>query len=111
MLVGASLFAASALLCIVGYLALSVPGGWFGSLPTLRWTAAELAVTQGSGQPTVDGLRVSAPGEQGIAIVSIQTSFRSAGYAAVTGHRRCPRQRCRGADLAQRPSGAPFPHR
>jgi len=84
MLVGASLFAASALLCIVGYLALSVPGSWFGSLPTLRWTAAELAVTQGSGQPTADGLRVSAPGEQGIAIVSIQTSFRSAGYAAVS---------------------------
>jgi len=83
MLVGASLFAASTLLCIVGYLALSVPGSWFGSLPTLRWTAAELAVTQGSGQPTADGLRVSAPGKQGIAIVSIQTSFRSAGYTAV----------------------------
>jgi hypothetical protein len=83
MLVGGSLFAASTLLCIVGYLALSVPGNWFGGLPTLRWTAAELAVTQGSGQPTADGLRVSAPGAQGIAIVSIQTSFRYAGYAAV----------------------------
>jgi SAM-dependent methyltransferase len=77
------LFAVSTLLCIVGYLALSVPANWFSSLPTLYWTAAELAVTQGSGQPTVDGLRVSAPGAQGTAIVSIQTSFRSAGYAAV----------------------------
>ncbi len=83
MLVGASLFAVSTLLCIVGYLALSVPANWFSSLPTLYWTSAELAVTQGSGQPTVDGLRVSAPGAQGTAIVSIQTSFRSAGYAAV----------------------------
>ena len=83
MLVGASLFAVSTLLCIVGYLALSVPANWFSSLPTLYWTAAELAVTQGSGQPTVDGLRVSASGAQGTAIVSIQTSFRSAGYAAV----------------------------
>jgi hypothetical protein len=83
LLVGALLFAASTLLCILGYLALSVPGKWFGSLPTLRWTAAELAVTQGSRQPTADGLRVGAPGAQGVAIVSIQTSFRSAGYAAV----------------------------
>ncbi|MEP6998327.1 MAG: hypothetical protein ABI900_11795 [Betaproteobacteria bacterium] len=83
MLIGGSLFAASLLLCIVGYLALSVPGTWFSSLPTLRWTAAELAVTQGSGQPADGGLRVGAPGAQGIAIVSIQTSFRSAGYAAV----------------------------
>ena len=82
-LVGASLFAASTLLCIAGYLSLSVPGNWFGSLPTLRWTAAELAVTQGSGKQGDEGLRVSAPGPQGIAIVSIQTSFRSAGYAAV----------------------------
>ena len=60
-----------------------MPGNWFGSLPTLHWTAAELAVTQGSGQASADGLRVGAPGAQGIAIVSIQTSFRSAGYAAV----------------------------
>ena len=83
MLVGVSLFAVSALLCIVGYLFVSVPGNWFGSSPTLRWTAAELAVTQGSGQASAEGLRVSASGAQGIAIVSIQTSFRSAGYAAV----------------------------
>jgi hypothetical protein len=83
MLVGAALFVVSMLLCTLGYLALSVPANWFGSQPTLRWTAAELAVTQGSGQRSDDGLRVVAPGDQGIAIVSIQTSFRSAGYAAV----------------------------
>lgn len=82
-LIGGSLFAVSALLCIVGYLALSVPANWFGSLPTLRWTAAELAVTQGSGQASNDGLRVSATGAPGVAVVSIQTSFRSSGYAAV----------------------------
>jgi hypothetical protein len=82
-LIGGSLFAVSALLCIVGYLALSVPANWFGGLPTLRWTAAELAVTQGSGQASNDGLRVSATGAPGVAVVSIQTSFRSSGYAAV----------------------------
>ena len=81
--VGAALFVTSLLLCVLGYLALSVPGNWFGSLPTLRWTAAELAVTQGNGSLTDDGLRVGASGPQGIAIVSIQTSFRSTGYAAV----------------------------
>ncbi len=83
MLIGGLLFAASTVLCIVGYLALSVPGNWFSRLPTLRWTAAELAVTQGSSQSADGGLRVGVPGAQGIAIVSIQTSFRSAGYAAV----------------------------
>jgi hypothetical protein len=81
--VGVLLFVASLLICTLGYLALSVPGNWFGSLPTLRWTAAELAITQGSGQLGDDGLRVGTPGAQAIAIVSIQTSFRSAGYAAV----------------------------
>jgi len=63
MLVGASLFAVSALLCIVGYLFVSVPGNWFGSSPTLRWTAAELAVTQGSGQASAEGLRVKGSAE------------------------------------------------
>ncbi len=83
MWLGASLFAAGIVLCTVGYLALSVPGNWFSSLPTLRWSAAELAVTQGSGQRTDEGLRVGATGPEGIAIVSIQTSFRSAGYTTV----------------------------
>ena len=84
MWLGVSLFAAGIVLCTVGYLALSVPGNWFSSLPTLRWSAAELAVTQGSGQQTDEGLRVGAPGAEGVAIVSTQTSFRSAGYTAVS---------------------------
>lgn len=84
LLVGASLFFASLLLCVFAYLALSVPGNWFGNLPTLRWAAPELAVTQGNGRLADDGLRVGTSGEQGVAIVSIQTSFRSAGYAAVS---------------------------
>ena len=83
MLVGASLFLGSLFLCVLGYLALSVPGNWFASAATLRWTAAELAVTQGSGRRTDHGLLISTSGKDGIAIVSIRTSFRSAGYAAV----------------------------
>lgn len=83
MLVGALLFAVSTLLCTLGYLALSVPGPWFSSLPALRWTARELAVSQGIARLSDDGLRVDASGADRIAIVSIETSFRSAGYAAV----------------------------
>ena len=40
-------------------------------------------MTQGSGQPTPMAFASALPVQQGIAIVSIQTSFRSAGYAAV----------------------------
>lgn len=83
MLVGASLFVVSTVLCTLGYLALTVPGNWFGRLPTLQWTARELTVTQGAAQFSDDGLRINAPGADGIAIVSVETSFRSAGYAAV----------------------------
>ncbi|MGH8800492.1 MAG: hypothetical protein ACREX7_09615 [Casimicrobiaceae bacterium] len=82
-LVGSSLFAVSLVLCMLGYLALTVPGNWLGSLPTMRWTAQDFAVMQGAGQPADGGLRVSSPGANGIAIVSVETSFRSAGYAAI----------------------------
>jgi hypothetical protein len=83
MRVGAVLFAVSLALCMLGYLALTVPGNWFSRLPTIRWTAQDLAVMQGVGKPVEGGLRVSSPGTEGIAIVSIETSFRSAGYAAI----------------------------
>ncbi|HEY2864190.1 MAG TPA: hypothetical protein VGK37_11280 [Casimicrobiaceae bacterium] len=83
LLVGVCLFAISALLCIVGYLATSVPGNWFGGQPALRWSASELAVTQGSGRLTDDGLRIGTAKAESISSISIETSFRSADYAAV----------------------------
>lgn len=82
-LVGASFFAISTLLITLGYLALSVPGNWFSRQPTLHWTPRELAVTQGAARLSEQGLRLGPPGADGIAIVSVETSFRSAGYAAV----------------------------
>lgn len=83
LLVGVCLFAISALLCAGAYLAASVPGQWFGGQPALRWGATELAVTQGSGRLTEDGLRIGTAEAPSISIISVETSFRSAGYAAV----------------------------
>ncbi|MGH8713864.1 MAG: hypothetical protein ACREYB_07645 [Casimicrobiaceae bacterium] len=83
MRIGASLFAVSLALCMLGYLGLTVPGNWFGRLPPIRWSAQDLAVMQGTGQPADGGLRIGSPGPNGIAIVSVETSFRSAGYAAI----------------------------
>ena len=77
------MFVVSTLLVTFGYLALAVPEHWFSSQPVLHWTPRELAVTQGSARLSAQGLRLGPSGEGGIAVVSVETSFRSAGYAAV----------------------------
>ena len=64
-------FAALALglvVCLVGYLALTLPGAWFGGARDLRWSAAELSVMRGAGAPVRDGLALSAPDRSGTVV-------------------------------------------
>ena len=79
-LVAGVLLILSLILCILGYLAVSVPGNWFSGARTLSWTGGELSVTRGSAQATSDGLLLAAPDAGNTAVISIGTSFRSSRY-------------------------------
>jgi hypothetical protein len=77
------LFAASAALCALGYLAVTVQGAWFTSARTLHWTPRDFAVTRGSAQLRPDGLALVAPDASGTTLVSLTTSLRSARYPVI----------------------------
>lgn len=69
--------------CVVGYLALSVPGSWIGGAPQLQWTAAELSLKRGAGQLARDGLVLSAADATSTVVVSLGTSFRARDYPGI----------------------------
>lgn len=77
------LFAASAALCLLGYLVVAIPGPWFSNAPTLQWTHRDFRAPRGSTQLFNDALSVYAPDATGIALVTIDTSFASADYPVV----------------------------
>ena len=79
----ALLFAAALALCLVGYLALSVPASWFPSATPREWPASELRLARGEGSLVKDELVVTALDATGMAVVSLNTDFRSADYRAV----------------------------
>jgi hypothetical protein len=81
--VACSLFAASAALCVLAYLALTVQGSWFTSARALHWTPKEFALTRGSAQLRPDGLALVAPDASGATLVSLTTSLRSASYPVI----------------------------
>lgn len=69
--------------CIIGYLALTVPGVWLGGAKTLHWTARELSPTRGAGRLTRDGLVLTAPDASGTVVVSLATALRARDYPAI----------------------------
>jgi len=79
----AAVFLVSAVLCMLGYLALAAPGPWFGGARTLHWNPGELAVTRGSALRTREGLVISAPDAMQTVVIAINTSFRSRDYALI----------------------------
>ena len=81
--VAATAFVASAVVCLLGYLAFAAPGPWLDSPPTLQWTARELTVPRGTAQLARQGLVVSAPDALRTAVIALNTSFRARDYPAV----------------------------
>jgi hypothetical protein len=79
----AMLFGASLLLCLLAYVALSVPGNWFPGATPRTWTARDLALTRGGGGLDGDALVVTAIDPSGLALVALSASFRSSEYPAI----------------------------
>jgi len=69
--------------CVVGYLALAVPGSWFGGAPQLQWTARELSLTRGAGGLMGSGIALTAPDSARTVVVSLGTSFRAQDYPVI----------------------------
>ena len=76
-------FGAALLLCLVAYVALTVPGSWFPGATPKTWTARDLALTRGSGGLDGDALVVTAIDPSGLALVALNANFRSSEYPAI----------------------------
>jgi hypothetical protein len=79
----AALIGVVALLVAIGYLAFAVPGAWFPHASVRTWKAKDLTLARGTGQLVADDLVVSAPGPDGVALVTLTTDLRSSEYAGV----------------------------
>ena len=79
----AVLFCAALLLCLLAYLALTVPGSWFPSATTKYWTVGELTLVRGSGAVVGDELVVTAADVSGLVLISLHADLRASDYAAI----------------------------
>jgi hypothetical protein len=77
------IFLASATICILAYLALTVQGPWFGSANTLHWTLRDLSVTEGSAQSRPDGLAVRPADGLRPVRIAVTTSLRAIDYPVI----------------------------
>jgi hypothetical protein len=84
-LVAASIFGASAVLCVAGYLALTASGPWFGGPPERYWSAEALKATRGSARLGEEGLLVLAPDSTGTVVVSLNANaaLRASAYPVI----------------------------
>ena len=76
-------FVAALAVCVLGYLALAVPGPWFPSGSPKGWAARELTLARGAGALERGELIVAAHGGAGGALVTVETDFRSVDYRAI----------------------------
>ena len=89
-------------LMVAGYLAAVVPGPWLTDEAPRRFSVADIQLVRGSGQRTPNELVVQAPGEGGIAILSLTTDLRADRFRGLAWERlwACPtrsRSGCCGA--------------
>jgi hypothetical protein len=78
-----SIFAASAALCLLAYLAFAAHGPWFGGPSAMRWSASDLTVQRGTVRPGKDVVSILAPDESGTVVISLKTSFRATDYPVI----------------------------
>jgi hypothetical protein len=77
------LLAVAIALCVLAYLAATVPGRWFPAASAKAWTAANLTLNRGTGRIVGDELLVLAPDATGTVLVTVTSELRSTDYPAV----------------------------
>ncbi len=78
------LFPAALVLCLLGYLAASVPGSWFPAATPKEWSAREMQLTRGEGGLVGNEWVITALDSAGIAIISLNTDLRATDFAAIS---------------------------
>ena len=79
----ALLLAGMLVLCVLAYLAITVPAQWFPSASTVTWSAPELAVTRGRGAMEGRVLTAAPADPTNLVVVSLNTSLRSGNYPVI----------------------------
>ena len=77
------MFAATAIVVILVYVAMAVPRAWFPAAQRIEWSVADMTVTRGQGGVR-DGVILAAPADAtGIVVISLNTKLRSADYTTL----------------------------
>src|ERR1700694_2037866 len=77
------LIGASTAVCVLGYLALSVPGAWCSSVSDVAWSGGDFRVPRGNARAQPGALAVLAPDASGVALVSVTSTFRSSDFPVI----------------------------
>src|SRR6185312_11797826 len=65
-IIATSVFFAVFVVCMLGYVAIAVPGQWFPGASTRTWNVKDLNLTRGSGHIAGDEMIVTAPDANGM---------------------------------------------
>jgi hypothetical protein len=71
------------LVCLVIYLAISVPDRWFPSVAPRAFTAPELSLARGTGRLVGDELHVTAADPAGVTLISLVLDLRASDYRTI----------------------------
>jgi hypothetical protein len=82
-LLACALFGTSVLLCLLGYLALAVPGHWFPGTSEEAWGPRDLRLVRGTGAIVGDEMLVTGVDSTGIAVVSVNSNLHAADFPAI----------------------------
>lgn len=74
---------AALVVCVVAYLALSVPGDWFPSATVRTWSPRDLAILKGTGGLADDALQLMGPDAEGQALVLAKGELKARDFAAI----------------------------
>lgn len=77
------IFTAAIAATLLAYLAVNVPARWFSDVPALAWSAQQLTVARGSAAVQGNEMHVTAPDASGLALLSVDTGFRSVDYPVI----------------------------
>ncbi len=80
---GLALFAAALVICMIAYLAFAVPGPWFPRASPVKWPAANVALTRGTGNLAGGVLVITGVDAAETALISLTTDIRSMDYRAL----------------------------
>jgi len=80
---GLLLFAATLALCVICYVAATVPGAWFPAASAKTWNASELVFSRGGGGLDNGELVIASGDAAGTALITLDTDLRSTDYSSI----------------------------